>query len=609
MKKNKKIRNIILISLAAVGVIVAGAFAMKVTIESNKTPVLVSTREISTDYKITQADESSFTVVQKNKDDLPNGYYKSFDELLISVNSYSYVTDSKILANSIIYPNYFKTSTGTVIDKEEKIEYEGFDSPIVTTFDTSKANVVQGAIQKNKFAYVYGSIPINNNLSNSDYEGKIYDGILLKKLYVLDYVYDDAKKNYSQLTVVVESNELEKILMIENSATNLKFIKANSLNDLNSAIRDSNVYVKESGQDPIQTEYEPISTELKQVANQRISFFNNENLNNTNGNLNFKWKGKVSYIAVEHYNFDGTRGNNYRILNLADGIYYNSKTDEFSLLNDLTLPGYYKMSFYLTTVEQQGEDDKEGTQVTKTLGSYEFCLETGLPTPSDLYDFKLEYTKYFIFVDKKTNTLLNTPKLSYVKDYFKNIPSLKDLVLSEEDMTKIYGDGYERGIMLDTNTNLMYESPFKTNPNRIQATTEDINQFFKSINDILSSAQLSTAHEFTQINGKWNNENTSGDKKLYKEDLNNITDLLNKKVIALEETDDENEKNVIKMWILFYMKNNLFGDDFIYSDTETNLIINEFSQNLEGSIDSSKIKVLVKVDSKLYAYEIYFVAE
>ena len=108
--KNKKLKKIILIAIAAVLVIVMGVVAMKITISNNKISVLVAREEIGYNEEIKQSDESRFEIVQKNKDDIKQGYFDSFEALLTTSKSYGYITDSKILVGEVVYPSYFRMS-------------------------------------------------------------------------------------------------------------------------------------------------------------------------------------------------------------------------------------------------------------------------------------------------------------------------------------------------------------------------------------------------------------------------------------------------------------------------------------------------------------------
>lgn len=409
--KNKKLKKIILIAIAAVLVIVMGVVAMKITISNNKIGVLVAREEIGYNEEIKQSDESRFEIVQKNKDDLKQGYFDSFEALLTAANSYGYITESKILVGEVVYPEFFRVGLNGGSYYIPKVQYDDFTNPVVVPFDVSKAQFATNSIVKNQLAYITGNItePIS---------GKIYYGLLIKKMLVTNIIENSTEDGYSSLEVVVETSELDRITEIEKYGSNLKFVLANKtiVDQIDDTLEDvTKTYISNTGNDPIVKEYIPTSEKMLTLnsAPNNVWFFNDTTLDLT-------WRGKIDKIVVQHYDFNtGDRGDCYGVYTLGKEIVYNPKADEYSINKDFSY-GFYVMDFYSETKDVTTNE----TTVDKKC-TYTFAYE-GV-TSGTSYGFELENTKAFVFLDGDYNYFNGVGMdLKFQKDYFKNIGYFKD---------------------------------------------------------------------------------------------------------------------------------------------------------------------------------------
>ncbi len=408
--KNKKLKKIILIAIAAVLVIVMGVVAMKITISNNKISVLVAREEIGYNEEIKQSDESRFEIVQKNKDDIKQGYFDSFEALLTTSKSYGYITDSKILVGEVVYPSYFRMSGTAGSYYIPKVQYDGFTNPVVTPFDVSKAHFATNSIVKNQLAYITGNI-------TEPVSGKIYYGLLIKKMLITNIVENTTEDGYSSLEVVVESDELDRINEIEKYGSNLKFVLANKtiVDQIDDTLEDvTKTYITNTGDNPIVKEYIPTSEKLIKMNSKEddIWFFNDSK-------LDLRWRGKIDNIVVQHYDFEtGDRGKGYGVYTLGKEISYDASSDEYYITKDMPY-GFYVMDFYAYA---DSEDEKEPVLTKKK--TYTFAYE-GIT--ESYYNFELENQRLFIFLNGNYDYLTNqAPSLAFKKSYFNKISYFKN---------------------------------------------------------------------------------------------------------------------------------------------------------------------------------------
>lgn len=226
--------------------------------------------------------------------------------------------------------------------------------------------------------------------------------------------------------------------------------------------------LKNDGSNPRETTFIPMSDDLKAVNNfiKGRAFYSSTTKTpyifepyksfDNQGNerfaerkeILFQWKGRTHSVEMSHISFSGTVYPHLNgIVGLGEGISYDSRTDVFTLAENLSIPGYYNIRIYqedgvLATSEEMYfiVEDVENIEKNRWTSDSNYQVKMG---SGETKEFGLK---------KGYSDLLNIPEFTYTSNDLK-------LLYGDEFKTSLYTseiDEFEEGL---TDDNLIFDMP------------------------------------------------------------------------------------------------------------------------------------------------------
>lgn len=428
----------ITIYLACLLVVIGGfLFYWKWSNDSSKINVYVASRNIEGGTIIDETIASNGTIVMQevNKDVL-SAVESSGGNLLQDIgNVYGKNLMADVPAGTILTTGMF----GTI---EDGLKDPDFTNPTYINMPVTQTGAPAEGFKEDTMISIVGTLNI---------EGKNWIGVLTNKAKVFSTMYDETGMA-TQVTLMIEQDEMYKLLTASGTATLYYF--NDKLDDvsqvqseiLNVILGDSganmsgnkinlNITKTTSNEDGTKNnefnfltdityekkeESNGQTKETGEVSGEEINETKQKNIPiytlNQNETINFNWYGEYKTSFIEHYTFDGEKGNRLGTYNLFNSntnrkIDYNQDEKTYTYRNYFVEEGYYKISF----------ENESGTY------SYEFIIEKAdnlipwnLSTGNN--EIKIEMTQ-----TSDNYQISNMTKEFYLtKNYFSLIPNLKD---------------------------------------------------------------------------------------------------------------------------------------------------------------------------------------
>ena len=467
--KNKKIKLVILLFFLMIVVVVAGFFIIRSDIERGKINVLVAQEDINRDYTITVDDQAKFKLESREKSQIGDNYYISWEQFLNEAVANNYVVNSDIFKGNVITKKYFINANNNT---EDGNIFEGLTNPTVVPLSVESLTYVDGLLNKNEVVKVYATI---------ESEEEVWMGILVDKMYVYTAEYEaEEPDKLKKLEVAVSANDVHKITA-PNVNTNIRlyFFKMSEGGGIDDKKLSEVMYEITKIYNGLQIKgFNATSDDLEKILSNpqrpnlvNLTFFNN--------NANFTWRGiDLIDVYVRHYNLlDGSRGKNYGRYAVGLGnLFYSNVLDEYSL--SFTDEGYYEIDF---TVREEIVDEDGDVEIKNNTNTYKFIIET----ENTLDEFKFVNDEYRLVLNRDYTSLaggVEVPEISFIKDYFKNISQLKNATVTLEQFEYNFGkiDTY---LYMENGAIQMSYKDFLTsgNTNDITVTPSTLNKLIDMI--------------------------------------------------------------------------------------------------------------------------------
>lgn len=462
--KNKKIKLVILLFFLMIVVVVAGFFVIRSDIERGKINVLVAQEDISKDYTVTVDDQAKFKLESREKSQIGDNYYTSWEQFLNEAVANNYIVNSNIFAGNVITKKYFINANNNTQDGNI---FDGLTNPTVVPLNVENLTYVDGLLNKNEIVKVYATI---------ETEEEVWMGILVDKVYVYTAEYEvDEPDKLKKLEVAISANDVHKITA-PNVNTNIRlyFFKMSENGGIDDKKLSEVMFEITKMYDGLQIKgFNATSDDLEKILSnpQRPNLVNLTFFENV---ANLTWRGiDLIDVYVRHYNLlDGSRGKNYGRYTVGLGnVEYSNILDEYSV--SFKDEGYYEIDF---TVRNENVNDEGETEVTNTTNTYKFIVET----ENTLDEFKFTNDEYRIVLSKDYTSLaegIEIPEITFIKDYFKNVSQLKNATISLEQFEYNFGK-FDTYLYMENGAIQMSYKDFLTsgNTNDIKVTSTTLNK-------------------------------------------------------------------------------------------------------------------------------------
>ncbi len=517
---NRKETGLLLgVILLMVVVLVGGWFGLQYYSTLGKEKVLFSTVEYESNYLFTEDDKYNFESKLISVEDLPNKNYITNFEKQILGNK----TSGPIEKGMILYTSNFIKKEGMNVE-ESGPAYSVYDNavqlPIVIGAENSIA--VDGALEAGKTIDIYAYTKYVDSITDKDDAkfGKVSDyNFYISKIE--DVVNEDNNTMNQIVTVTSEKEAITVLLALSNdSNTTLLFLEKEEGVEMDGAYF-SDIFYNITGQNPNGKEEFVLTSEDFIKLSQRTiedGFVHPWNITFFDKEVDLVWRGKnLQSIYLEHYNFDGTRGENYgEFASYKNNVLYDETTDEYRLDRMLGEGVYILTTNESMIIEVEDPDNKDKTieKEFKRTADHIFIVET------ETKEWKADPVTHIYTCDKSSYRTVGN--LNFKKEYFENVKYLENFSFGWEDLSNVYDESFTLCFKFGEIFALAGENPFvKNHPDDVKTTKLELtNAITRYLLGFEYDKYKTVEEKMKELNQKIENATTENEKEKCIEDLN-----------------------------------------------------------------------------------------